>query len=300
MNHRLGIGLMVLTTMVFAAQDGISKHLAVEYNSMMVVMIRYWFFGVFVMALSAMQQGGLREAARTEQPLLQILRSVVLSAEIFIMITAIALIGLVECLALFACSPLIVAALSGPILGERVGWRRWLAIGAGFIGVLVILRPGPGVFSPLSLLAFLSAAMFAVYVLLTRYASRRDSARTSFFWLGTAGAIFATAGGVWFLEPMAKGDWIWMAILCMSGATGHYLLIKCYEVSEAGVVQPFAYLHMVFGSLIGLAVFGEMLEMNVIVGGAIIVLAGLFVWWREHGATAIVSRAANPRQDRST
>ena len=168
------------------------------------------------------------------------------------------------------------------------GWdgRRWLAIGAGFIGVLIILRPGPGVFSPLSLLAFLSAAMFAVYVLLTRYASRRDSARTSFFWLGTAGAIFATAGGVWFLEPMAKGDWIWMAILCMSGATGHYLLIKCYEVSEAGVVQPFAYLHMVFGSLIGLAVFGEMLEMNVIVGG------------RHHRAGRAVRLVAGARRDR--
>ena len=85
----------------------------------------------------------------------------------------------------------------------------------------------------------------------------------------------------------------------MSGATGHFLLIKCYEVSEAGVVQPFAYLHMVFGSVIGLAVFGEMLSLNVITGGAIIVLAGLFVWWREHGTAAMVSRAADPRPDRS-
>ncbi len=281
MNHRLGILLMILTSLVFAFQDGISKYLAVEYNSMLVVMIRYWFFGLFVMAVSASRPGGIRAAARTSQPLLQIGRGVLLAAEIFVMITAIALIGLVESLALFACHPLIVAALSGPILGERVGWRRWLAIVAGFAGVLIILQPGVRVFSPYSLLAVASTVMFALYALLTRYAARRDSTGTSFFWSGFAGAIFATAAGVWFWQPMLSTDWVWMAVLCVSGATGHYLLIKTYEVSEAGVVQPFAYLHMVFASLIGLLIFRESLETNTITGGAIIILAGLFVWWRE-------------------
>ncbi|MCE2523622.1 MAG: DMT family transporter [Rhodobacteraceae bacterium] len=284
MNHRLGISLMILTSFVFAFQDGISKHLAVEYNSMMVVMIRYWFFGSFVIALSATRQGGIRVVARTNQPLLQICRGVLLAAEIFIMITAIALIGLAESLALFACNPLIVAALSGPILGERVGWRRWMAILAGLAGVLLILQPGFRVFSPHSLLAVASAVMFAVYVLLTRYAARRDSAETSFFWAGFAGAVGATFAGIWFWQPMAAPDWIWMGILCVSGATGHYILIKVYEISEAGVVQPFAYFHMVFGSMIGIVIFGESLKANVVAGGLVIVLAGLFVWWREQAS----------------
>ena len=182
MNHRLGITLMILTALVFAFQDGISKHLAVEYNPMIVVMFRYWFFGLFVVVLSSIRQGGIRAAARTSQPWLQIGRSVLLAAEIFIMITAIALIGLVESSALFACHPLIVAALSGPLLGESVGWRRWIAICAGFCGVLIILQPGFRVFSHYSLLAFAATLMFALYALLTRFAARRDSTETSFFW----------------------------------------------------------------------------------------------------------------------
>ena len=281
MNHRLGIVLMVLTSLIFACQDGISKHLAVEYNSMMVVMIRYWFLGIFVVALAMTRSDGIRSAARTRQPFLQIMRGLILAAEIFIMITAIALIGLVESLALFACSPLIVAALSGSILGERVGWRRWTAICAGLVGVLIILQPGFRVFSVYSLLAVTSALMFALYALLTRYAARLDTAETSFFWVGAAGAIGATLAGIWFWEPMTRPDWIWMIVLSVSGAGGHFLLIKVYEISEAGVVQPFAYFHMVFSSAIGLAVFGEPLKSNTVIGGAIIVFAGIFVWWRE-------------------
>lgn len=290
MNNRLGISLMVLTTLIFACQDGISKHLAVEYNPMIVVMIRYWFFGVFVVALYSARQGGVRAVARTRQPLLQVGRGVLLAAEIFVMMVAIALIGLVESLTLFACNPLIVAALSGPILGERVGWRRWLAILAGLAGVLLILQPGFRVFSLPSLLAVAASVMFALYALLTRHAARQDSADTSFFWSGFAGAFAATAVGIWFWQPMTTPDWVWMGILCVSGAAGHYLLIRVYEISEAGVVQPFAYFHMVFASIIGLVVFGEALRANVVAGGALIVLAGLFVWWREQAAAKVSRR----------
>ena len=284
MNHRLGITLMILTSLVFACQDGISKHLAIEYNSMMVVMVRYWFFGSFVVMLTATRQGGIRAVAGTRQPLVQIARGLLLAASVMIMITAIALIGLIQSLTLFACSPLIVTALSGPMLGEHVGWRRWLAILAGFAGVLIILQPGLRVFSPYSVLAVMSAITFAFYVLLTRYAARRDSTETSFFWTGFAGAIGATCAGIWFWQPLSQQDWLWMGILCVSSTTGHYLLIKVYEVSEAGVVQPFAYFHMVFASMIGLVVFGEALEASVVTGGTIIVSAGLFVWWRERSS----------------
>ena len=290
MNNRLGISLMILTTLIFASQDGISKHLAVEYNPMIVVMIRSWFFGVFVVALYSARQGGIRAVARTRQPLLQVGRGVLLAAEIFVMMAAIALIGLVESLTLFACNPLIVAALSGPILGERVGWRRWLAILAGFAGVLLILQPGFRVFSLPSLLAVIASFMFALYVLLTRHAARHDSADTSFFWSGFSGAFAATFAGIWFWQPLTAPDWVWMGILCISGATGHYLLIRVYEISEAGVIQPFAYFHMVFASIIGLVVFGETLRANVVAGGTVIVLAGLLVWWREQAAAGVSRR----------
>ncbi len=280
-NTRLGILLMVATMFVFAAQDGISRHLAGEYNVMMIVMIRYWFFAAFVIAVARRKAGGIRQAAQTEQLPLQMFRGALLAIEICVMVGAFVLLGLIESHAIFAAYPLIIAALSGPILGERVGWKRWVAIGVGFIGVLIILQPGVKVFSPAAIVPLISALMFALYGLLTRYAARKDSAATSFFWTGVTGAVVMTVIGVWFWEPMTGPDWAWMALLCVTGAFGHYLLIRCYELAEASSLQPFAYLQLVFASALGLVVFNETLEMNVVIGALIVVAAGLFTLWRE-------------------
>ena len=279
-NPRLGILLMVITTFIFAVQDGLSRYLASEYNVMMVVMIRYWFFAAFVIAL-ARRSDGIRAIAATAQPILQIGRGILLALEICVMVLAFTLLGLVESHAVFASYPLLVAALSGPVLGERVGWRRWMAIGVGFIGILIILKPGLGVFSIYALVPLLSAALFALYALLTRFAARQDAALTSFFWTGIAGAVTMTILGIWFWENMTGTDWIWMLMLCVTGVAGHYTLIKCYEVTEASAVQPFAYLQLVFAASLGVILFKETLALNVMVGTAIIVAAGLFTLWRE-------------------
>ncbi len=254
-NIPLGIMLMIATTMVFAVQDGLSRHLAENYNVLMVVMIRYWFFAAFVIALALRKAGGIRRAAATTQPAVQILRGVLLSAQICTMVLGFTILGLVESHAVFTCYPLLVAALSGPILGEKVGWRRWAAIGVGFVGVLVILQPG--------------------------YVARRDNTATSFFWTGVTGAVVMTAVGVWFWEPMTPGNWLLMGTLCITGVTGHWLLIRCYEVAEASAVQPFAYTQLIFTVIIGLSVFNEVLRPSVVLGAGMIVAAGLFTLWRE-------------------
>ena len=280
-NTRLGILYMSATMLIFAAQDGISRHLATEYHVMMVVMIRYWFFAAFVMAVAARRAGGLRAAAASKKPLVQTARGLLLAVEINVMVLSFVYLGLVEAHAIFACYPLLVAALSGPVLGEQVGWRRWVAIGAGFVGVLVILAPGLTVFTPAALIALASAFMFALYALLTRYVAHYDSPATSFFWTGTVGAVATTATGLWMWEPMTGPDWAWMALLCVTGALGHFMLIKTYDVAEASAVQPFAYFQLVFATAIGMLVFDETLRPNVALGAAIVVAAGLFTLWRE-------------------
>ena len=280
-NTRLGIGLMIATSVVFAGQDGISRYLASEYNVYMVVMIRYWFFAAFVITIASRKAGGITAAARTKRPGIQILRGALLAAEISVMVTGFTILGLVESHAVFAAYPLLIAALSGPILGERVGWRRWVAIGIGFVGVLFILKPGLGVFNPAAIIPLIAAVMFATYGLLTRYVARDDTSATSFFWTGTVGAVGMTAVGLWFWVPMTNADWIWMATLCVTGSLGHWLLIRCYEVAEASAVQPFAYFQMVFAAGVGITVFGEALQVNVLIGAGIVVAAGLFTLWRE-------------------
>lgn len=284
-NTRLGIMLMVATTFVFACQDGVSRVLATEYNVQMVVMVRYWFFALFVLAIAARNPGGLRAAATTKQPILQISRGVLLGLEINVMVFGFVLLGLVESHAIFASYPLIVAALSGPILGEKVGWRRLFAIGVGFLGILIILQPGVKVFSPAAILPFIAATMFALYSLLTRYAARKDSAATSFFWTGIAGAVVTTTIGMWYWENMTPVDWVWMALLCVLGALGHFLLIRTYEVAEASSVQPFAYLQLVFASMAGILFLGETLPWNVALGASVVIAAGLFTFWRERRST---------------
>ncbi len=279
-NTSLGILLMVATTFVFALQDGISRHLAAEYNVMMVVMLRYWFFAGFVVVWAARKSGGLAQAANSAMPWTQIFRGALLVVEINIMVLAFVYLGLVESHAVFACYPLLIAALSGPVLGEHVGWRRWVAIAVGFVGVLIILQPSGGVFSPFAVIPLVSATLFALYGLLTRYVARADSATTSFFYTGTAGGVVATMIGIWFWESMTGPDWGWMALLCVTGALGHYLLIRCYDVAEASAVQPFAYLQLVFASTMGITLFGETLRLNVGIGAGLIVFAGLFTLWR--------------------
>ncbi len=283
-NPRLGIPLMIATTFVFAMQDGLSRYLAAEYNVVTVLMIRYWFFALFVIALSAARKGGIRRVAHTTQPVLQILRGVLLVAEIGVTVLSFVLLGLIGTHAIFTAYPLMIAALSGPVLGERVGWRRWLAICVGFTGILIILRPGFAVFSPAALVPLLAALLFAIYGLLTRFVARKDSAETSFFYTGVAGAVAVTLVGPFFWDPMQDNDWWLMAALALSGAFGHFLLIKTYEVAEASTVQPFAYFQLVFVSFIGLLVFNETLDLWTVTGAALIVGAGLFTFWRERRA----------------
>ena len=278
---RLGIALMVLTCVVFSLQDGLSRHLAEASNVYMVVMVRFWFFAAFVIALARAQQGSVRAAACTAQPLIQIARALLLPAEICVTVYAYTLLGLAQSHALFAACPLIVAALSAPVLGERVGWRRWAAIGVGFLGILVILRPGSAVFDFGAVVVLFGALLFALYSLLTRLVARHDSSATSFFWSGTGGALAMTAVGMFHWEPLSGPDWALLALLCVMGATGHWLLIKTYEVAEASAVQPFAYLQLVFASALGVTVFGETLHLTTVIGAAIVVGAGLFTLWRE-------------------
>lgn len=280
-NLRLGIAFIVAATAIFGAQDGITKHLSTDYSPVMVVMIRFWFFAAFTLALAARQPGGVARAAKSYFPKLQVLRGLLLITNIWVMSIAFVKLGLIGTHAVATSYPLMVAALSGPLLGEVVGWRRWAAVGVGFLGELIILQPGAGVLSPWAAVPAAGAVMMAVYSLLTRYVSKRDAASTSFFYTGIVGAIGSSAVGFFFWQPMSPGDWGWMALLCVTSATGHYCLIRAYSLAEASAVQPFAYLQLVWISIIGVTVYHEALRPNVALGVLIVVGAGLFTLWRQ-------------------
>jgi len=279
-DNRAGIWLMIGAVACYTVQDGLSRHLAGEYNVMMVVMIRYWFFAAFVAGLAAMQPQGLRAAVATRRPGLHLARAGLHVAEICVIVLSFTLIGLINTHAIFAVCPLIVAALSVPILREKVGLVRWAAIGTGFLGVLFILRPGSDLFTPLAVLPLAAAAMFALYSVLTRLATRDESSFVAFFWSGMLGAGMMTVVGIWFWVPMDAFAW---GLTLANGAVAvlsNWLMIRCYTRAEAAVVQPFAYLQLVFVTGMGVTVFGEVLEPATAIGAAIVVGAGLVTLFR--------------------
>ena len=277
-----GIVFILLAVSFFAFQDGISKHLAAHYPVPFFVMIRYWFFAAFVTALATRRPGGLAGAGRTRMPVIQVLRGVLLVSQILVIVWSFDLVGLAGTHAIFALHPLLATLLAIPVLGEAVGWRRLAAVGVGFAGVLVILRPGTAVFEPEALIALGAAGMFAVYSVLTRLVSRADaSGMPAFFYTGIAGAAAITLIGPFFWTAMTGPDIAWLALLCVTGMSGHYCLIRALDATEAVRIQPFIYLQMVLGMMIGWAVFGERVDAPAVLGIAMIIAAGLYAIWRE-------------------
>lgn len=279
-NQGKAILLMCLVSFTFGMQDGFSRYLGGKYSPMFIIMLRFWFMAVFVTLLAMRAPGGLHEAVKSKRPVLQVIRGVLLVLEILVTIIAFVRLGLIDTHAIFACTPLLVVALSGPVLGEKIGWRRWIAVGVGFSGILIVLKPTSGVLSWDSALPFLGAVMFALYSLLTRMVGRDDSATVSFFWTSTVGAVTATAIGIFWWQPVELPDVPLLLILCAGAALSHFLLIRAYEMAEASSLQPFAYTQLVWVSIIGVLLFNETLAPNVAIGGAIVVGAGLFTWWR--------------------
>ena len=270
-------------TTIFSFQDAVSKHLGEHYPPIFVTMIRYWAFGAFCIVLAARKRGGLRTAAGTTRPVLQIARGVLLAVEIMIVITAFAHAGLAHSTAVLSATPILVTLLSIPLLGERVGWRRWSAIIAGLLGVLLILKPDAGGFlDPRLLLPVICCVMYAIYLIATRLVSRTDSPMTSFFYIGVVGAVTATLGGPFFWADLEGWDRAWMGFLCITGMTGHYLVIRAYDLLDASAVQPISYLGLVYASLFGVLLYGETLTWNIVAGSTIVVGAGIFTFWREY------------------
>ena len=281
-NVLFGITLMVITTFMFSSMDGVSRYLAEKNNIFTLVTMRYWFIALVMMVTCLFIKNRISDIFNTKQPYIQFSRGVILSLNNCLVVYTFTLLGLVETHAIIACYPLIVAGLSVPFLGERFGWRRWMAIFTGFIGVIIILRPNTNVITEGSIFAIVGAIMFAVYLILTRYVSRSDTAITSFFWTGIGGTVTMSLISLFIWDDILKEDYLWLLIMCVLSAGSHFMMVKTLQVAEASVVQPFSYLQLVFGSIIGVTIFSESIDLMIIVGALVVIGSGLFTTWREY------------------
>ncbi|WP_204251133.1 DMT family transporter [Elioraea rosea] len=280
---RRGFANMAAAMALFATQDALARHLAEQASVLTILTIRYWAFVLFVLAIGARSPGGLARTVRTRHPFVQVGRGVLLAAQVAMIIEGFTRLGLVATHALFAGAPLLVVALSGPTLGERVTLRRWLAILAGLGGALLILRPGAEAVSADALLVLAAAVMFAGYALMTRRVAAHDRPETSLFYTGVAGAAALSLVVPFAWDPPPPADWGWMLLLCLISALGHSLYIRALAAAEASRLQPLAYLHLVFASVYGVALFGESLSVTTVTGAAVVIAAGIVAMRPERG-----------------
>lgn len=282
-----------LAICIFAGQDAITKYLGDRYPALFITMIRFWAFALFVFAFAASSSGGLRKTAQTRHPWLQVVRGLLLVAEIVVIVLSYVHAGLAMSQSIFQATPLIITILSIPLLGETVGWRRGAAILIGLIGVLVIINPVNVHFDMSLLLPLAASVLFALYSIATRAVSREDSAVTSLFYAGVVGAVAISLVGPFYWTEVVPSDWFALAALCVCGTLSHFFLIKAYGLLPAAEVQPVTYFQLVLNVIFAVMLFGETITHNMIVGALIVVGAGLFTIWREHqlARRSSVSRA---------
>ncbi|MFK7853522.1 MAG: DMT family transporter [Granulosicoccus sp.] len=276
-----GIALMVVATFIFASQDAITKSLTTQLPVAQIVFIRFCAFAIMAL-LIAHRDGGIRLALRSAVPLNQLVRCLLMCAEIALFAYALRFLGVAEIHALFACFPLFVAVLSVPLLNEAVGWRRWLAVLVGFFGTLIILQPGTELFNPYAILPLFAALLYALYNLLTRQVSKHDSFATSLVYFGIIGTVSSGVFAISQWEPVdSNASWLLLS-LCATSVVGHIMLIKALQLTEAVVLQPFQYLILPWAVLIGYVAYGESLDPMTLLGASIVVGSGVYVAYREY------------------
>lgn len=289
-----GILLILLANLLLAGMDGVSKTLIVDYPVTQILWIRYMAFAGFATVLAVSRGGlrnGLRAGFRTRRPVLHVVRAATLAIEIGLFVVAFRYMQLADTHSIGAVYPLVITALSALVLGETVGPRRWTAVAIGFVGVLVILRPGLSVFQPVALLPLAGAILFGVYQVMTKVVGREDGLVTILLYTGWVGLALTTlTGPVGWVWPDATG-WALLMLASVLGVAAHLTIIHALEIAPATVLQPFNYSLLVWATGIGFLVFGDLPDSWTVAGGAIVVAAGLYTWWRERVRSTVTRTA---------
>ena len=285
----------MLAALCFAAMDAVSKYLVGDYTVAQILWVRWLLLVPF--AFFVVRREGVRMALKSKRPALQLVRTLLWVVESAIFVVVFRYLPLADTHALASTAPLMVIAMGIVFLGERAGAARWLAVGAAFAGVLLIIRPGFKSFEWPLLIPLAGAALWAGYQVLTRLVARDDSPATSMIWSSLAAFVavtpFAPFGWQW------PTPWAWTLMLGVAalGAVAHYALIKALDYAEAGAVQPYSYTLLVWVTVLGVVIFGDVPDAWTIVGAGVVVASGLYAWHHDRRAASVDSRRA--RVDRS-
>ncbi len=270
-----GIALVLVTMVMFAAYDAISKYLARGYPIPELLWVRYVTHATLIVLVFGRRMRG--DLIRTSRPVLQIVRASMLVAVSFLVMQGLRHIPLAETTAIIFLTPLLVTALSAPVLKEHVDGRQWGAVLMGFVGVLVIVRPGGSALNMAIIFPMLSAACYSLYQVLTRKFKGAEHPVTTHFYTGLVGLVVCSAS--WQPDWVVPAWWPGSLMVCLGllAGVGHYLLIQVFERIGPAVAAPFTYTQLAWAVLFGYFFFGEIPDVWSMLGITIITVSGLYV-----------------------
>ena len=276
----IGIALMCCAVALFACLDTTAKYLSTGMATLEIVWARYTsaFLLTFIVSNPVTKPDLLRVGSLR----LQITRSVLLVSSTSLNFMALRYMQLADVLSIIFTFPFIVAIISGPMLGEWIGWRRWCAIMFGFGGVLLITRPGSGSMQPAALFSLAATTCYGFYAVITRIVSRTDSNQTSLFYGNLVGALvmLPVLPFVW----QAPSNWGVAGLMLATGvfgSLGHFCLISGHRLAPASVLSPFVYTQLLWVTILGYLVFGALPTAWTLGGASMVVSSGLYLLYRE-------------------
>ncbi len=277
----LGISMMLVAVLLFTGVDISAKWLVLSgVPSLEVVFARYSVHLVIVLAVFVPTQG--LALFRTHSPKLELVRALSLLFSTVTNFIAVRYLPLTVTGSIVFAMPMILTVLSVPILGERVGWRRWLAIIAGFAGVLIIVRPGGETFHPAIFLSLVSVTCYAFYNIFNRKLAGVDSPYTQQLYSALIAtcciAPFAFSAWVW---PQDGAGWVAFFALGIFGGVGHLLLTMAHRLAQASTLAPFVYPQIIYLTAASWLIFDQAPDAAVFIGAPIVIGAGLYIWLRE-------------------
>ena len=275
----LGMGLALLAFLLFACLNVLTKHTSVTYSMVQILWFRYLLFGGFGLGLAVRKHK--KAAFRSQMPMLQAARAILLVSEVGLYVFAFRHLPLAEISAASGTGPMIGTAMSAILLREVIGIRRWLAVLAGFVGVMIIVRPGFGAFNPWMLIPLGGTVLWTLYQVLTRMVSEFDDSERTTMFTGTIGFGLLCLALPFFWEPVDLPWLLTLLLLAVFGVAGHSVLIKALSLAPASLLQPLSYSGMVWAVLFGWLIFDDIPALATILGAAIIVASGLYTMHRQ-------------------
>lgn len=277
-NALRGIGLVLIGGIFLSSADAVSKLMAETVPPLQITWLRYAAFALIMLAVAL--PGGVA-MLKPKRPGLQLLRGIAVTVSSILFVSALKYLPIADATATSFISPLFVTALSIPLLGEKIGWRRWTATIIGLIGVLIVVRPGGAGFQPAALLPALSAAVWAFALIFTRMMSATENPVTTLTWSAIIGFVLLSLLQPFDWQPLTAQA-IWLGVFVGVASTiGHWFVILAFRHADASLLAPFAYLQLLWASIFGFFLFAVLPDRFTWLGAVIITGSGLYIAHRE-------------------